>query len=124
MTQQTKPSDNGDPLAIRERIGSLRELVDDLRQKAEFVTLTLDRIGFAGMTTSWPSPEIEVDFYSEVRRFQVFLITSALRHTRGSQVKAARLLKMNESTLNTKLKSLNIDCRDYADVVGKATIEC
>jgi len=119
MTQQTKPSDSGDPLAIRERIGSLRELVDDLRQKAEFVTLTLDSIGFTGLTTSLPNTEIEVDFYFEVRRFQIFLITSALRHTRGSQVKAARLLKMNETTLNTKLKNLNIDYRDYAGVAGK-----
>ena len=119
MTQQVEPSDRVDPLTMRERIGSLRELVDDLRQKAEFVTLTLDSIGFSGLTTPLPNTDFEVDFYSEVRRFEIFLIRNALRLTKGSQVKAARLLKMPETTLNSKLKSFNIDYRDYSSVVWR-----
>jgi DNA-binding NtrC family response regulator len=55
-----------------------------------------------------------VDFYTEVRRFESFLIRNALRQTRGSQVKAARLLQMHETTLNSKLKTLKIDHRDYS----------
>ena len=39
------------------------------------------------------------------------------RLTKGSQVKAARLLKMPETTLNSKLKSFNINYRDYSSVV-------
>jgi DNA-binding NtrC family response regulator len=64
-----------------------------------------------------PSATSELDFYSEVRRFEIFLIRNALRLTKGSQVKAARLLKMPETTLNSKLKSFNIDYRDYSSVV-------
>lgn len=106
-----------DPLVLRERISNLRELVDDLRQRAEDVTYSLEGFGLFGLPTTLPTGASELDFYSEVRRFEVFLIRNALRLTKGSQVKAARLLKMRETTLNTKLKNLNIDHRDYAIAV-------
>ena len=120
MSEDTNRSEAVDPSAIGERISSLRELVDDLRQRAEFVTSALDSMGLSALTTSLPNSEIELDFYCEVRRFQIFLITNALRHTRGSQTKAARLLNMSETTLNSKLKVLKIDYREYAGVLGKA----
>lgn len=50
----------------------------------------------------------EFDFYSEVRRFEILLIRKALRLTGGSQVKAARLLKLNTTTLNSKIKGYEI----------------
>ena len=55
-------------------------------------------------------PEIddEFDFYSEVRRFETNLIKSALRISDGSQAKAARLLKLKPTTLNAKLKVLQL----------------
>ena len=117
MTEDTNLSDVVNPFAIGERISSLRELVDDLRQRAEFVTSALDSMGLSALTTSLENTEIELDFYFEVRRFQIFLITNALRHTRGSQAKAARLLNMNETTLNSKLKNLKIDYREYAGIL-------
>jgi len=46
----------------------------------------------------------QFDFYTEVERFEINLIKSALRITGGSQVKAAKLLKLNATTLNAKLK--------------------
>lgn len=115
--QDTAPPDNVDPMVFRERISNLRELVDDLRQRAEDVTYTLEGFGLFGLPTTLPIGASELDFYSEVRRFEIFLITNALRLTKGSQVKAARLLKMPETTLNTKLKNFNIDHRDYAIAV-------
>ena len=114
--QDTAAPDERDPVVFRERISSLRELVDDLRQRAEDVTYTLEGFGLFGLPTTLPTGASELDFYSEVRRFEIFLIRNALRLTKGSQVKAARLLKMHETTLNTKLKNLNIDHRDYSIV--------
>jgi transcriptional regulator with GAF, ATPase, and Fis domain len=49
-----------------------------------------------------------IDFYEEVRRFEVDLIQSALSHTDGNQVRAARLLNMKVTTLNSKIKHYNI----------------
>src|ERR1044072_5828922 len=49
-----------------------------------------------------------IDFFAEVSRFEIQMITQALRLARGSQVKAARLLGLNPTTLNSKIKTLNI----------------
>ena len=48
------------------------------------------------------------DFYHEVERFEMSLIKTALRLTGGSQVKAAKLLKLNPTTLNAKMKTLRL----------------
>lgn len=50
-----------------------------------------------------------IDFYEEVKRFEVDLIERALSFTQGNQVRAARLLKMKVTTLNTKIKHYNIN---------------
>jgi DNA-binding NtrC family response regulator len=50
----------------------------------------------------------EFDFYNEVERFEINLIRSALRVSGGSQVRAARLLKLNPTTLNAKMKALKL----------------
>ncbi len=49
-----------------------------------------------------------ISFYDEVSRFEVELIKRALEITGGHQSKAARLLGMNNTTLNSKIKSYNI----------------
>jgi len=50
-----------------------------------------------------------IDFYEEVKRFEVDLIQSALSHTDGNQVRAARLLNMKVTTLNSKIKQYGIN---------------
>jgi transcriptional regulator with GAF, ATPase, and Fis domain len=50
-----------------------------------------------------------IDFYEEVKRFEIDLIQRALVFTSGSQVRAARLLKMKVTTLNSKIKHYDID---------------
>jgi DNA-binding NtrC family response regulator len=50
-----------------------------------------------------------IDFYEEVKRFEVDLIQRALAFTGGNQVRAARLLKMKVTTLNSKIKHYNIN---------------
>ncbi|MGI8494763.1 MAG: helix-turn-helix domain-containing protein, partial [Pyrinomonadaceae bacterium] len=58
------------------------------------------------------SEEIDIsrgtNFYDEVRRFETDLIRRALDQTGGHQSRAARLLGLNATTLNSKIKSYNI----------------
>ena len=49
-----------------------------------------------------------IDFYDEVRRFEIELITRALKQTGGHQMRAARLLNVKVTTLNSKIKRYNI----------------
>lgn len=49
-----------------------------------------------------------VNFYDEVRKFEVDLIRRALDQTGGHQSRAARLLSLNATTLNSKIKTYNI----------------
>ena len=46
----------------------------------------------------------EMSFYEEVRRFEIGLITRALRRARGEQKVAARRLGLKATTLNAKMK--------------------
>ncbi|CAN5781900.1 sigma-54 dependent transcriptional regulator [soil metagenome] len=52
-----------------------------------------------------------VNFYDEVKRFEIDLIRRALDQTGGHQSRAARLLGLNATTLNSKIKSYNIPTR-------------
>ena len=52
-----------------------------------------------------------INFYEEVRRFEIDLIRRALEQTGGHQSRAARLLGMNATTLNSKIKTYNISLR-------------
>jgi DNA-binding NtrC family response regulator len=52
-----------------------------------------------------------INFYDEVRRFEVDLISRALERTGGHQSRAARLLGINATTLNSKIKTYNISLR-------------
>jgi DNA-binding NtrC family response regulator len=52
-----------------------------------------------------------INFYDEVRHFEMDLIRRALDQTGGHQSRAARLLGMNATTLNSKIKTYNINLR-------------
>jgi DNA-binding NtrC family response regulator len=68
-----------------------------------------------GASTSTSAAGVDVrrgiDFYDEVRCFEVDLIRRALEQTGGHQSRAARLLGMNATTLNSKIKTYNIQLR-------------
>ncbi len=51
------------------------------------------------------------NFYDEVKKFEIDLIRRALEQTGGHQSRAARLLGLNATTLNSKIKSYNIQTR-------------
>jgi DNA-binding NtrC family response regulator len=67
--------------------------------------------------TEGSSSEIDlsrgVNFYDEVRKFEIDLIRRALEQTAGHQSRAARLLGLNATTLNSKIKSYNLDPRPH-----------
>ncbi|MCS6873715.1 MAG: sigma-54 dependent transcriptional regulator [Pyrinomonadaceae bacterium] len=49
-----------------------------------------------------------IDFYEAVKEFEINLIKQALEQTGGNQSRAARLLGLNVTTLNSKVLSYNI----------------
>lgn len=56
-----------------------------------------------------------LDFYGEVSRFEVDLINRALLYTGGHQGRAARLLNLKVTTLNSKIKHYNIKLDAYGN---------
>lgn len=54
-----------------------------------------------------------LDFYDEVTRFEIDLIKRALLLTSGHQARAARLLKLRATTLNSKIKHYGINLDDF-----------
>ncbi len=71
-----------------------------------------------------PELQDEIDFYEEVRRFEIALIERALWRSSGSQTEAARLLQLKLTTLNSKLKTYDIQVGRSAadDVIEKQNI--
>ncbi len=49
-----------------------------------------------------------IDFYEAVKQFEIKLIREALEKTGGNQSRAARLLKLNVTTLNSKIQAYNL----------------
>ena len=91
--------------AWKNNLDSLKELVlqllCDLQRVEEVNSLNIES-GF--------------DFYQEVSRFEIDLIKRALLKTGGNQVRAARLLKLNVTTLNSKIKRHNISLTGFSNV--------
>ena len=56
-----------------------------------------------------------VNLYDEVRRFEIDIIECALEQTSGNQARAARLLGINQTTLNQKIKRYNIAVNNRGD---------
>ena len=50
-----------------------------------------------------------IDFYGEVERFETALIKLALDQTAGNQARAAQLLGLRATTLNSKIKLYSIE---------------
>ena len=49
-----------------------------------------------------------MDFYEEIQHFEVELIKYALSQTQGNQRRAAKILNIKPTTLNSKLKKFNL----------------
>ena len=54
-------------------------------------------------------PKEGIDFHKATKLYEINLVKQALRQTGGHQAKAAKLLKMRTSTLNSFIKRNKID---------------
>ena len=88
------------------RLGILRDAARSL-SRAMKVIRAMEITG----TSSSPDVERGINFYDEVRRFEIHLIERALWHSGGSQVRAASLLGLKTTTFNSKLKVYNINSK-------------
>jgi len=104
----------GDHLRLADRpsrnpVQRLVELAAHVLQEAE--TLARDKV-FADQAAKLRSLDLSkgVDFYDEVTHFETSLIKMALEQTGGNQAKAAELLRIKPTTLNSKIKLYKIEC--------------
>ena len=82
--------------------------VDCLRPEVVDPELAQEMISDSSGTSAGIDIAQGVTFYDEVKRFEMDLIQRALEQTGGHQSRAARLLGLNATTLNSKIKSYNI----------------
>jgi len=92
----------------RNRINRLLDLADMLLRETE--TLARDK-AFTEESNRLRSLNFSdgIDFYREVERFETGLIRLALEQTGGHQARAARLLHIKPTTLNSKIKLYGIE---------------
>jgi DNA-binding NtrC family response regulator len=103
LTGEDSPEENLELATARISITSLKEL-----------TLQLLREVHSFGDAYAPSIDGGVDFYEEVKRFEVDLIKRALLLTGGHQGRAAKLLNLKITTLNSKIKHYNITTKGLA----------
>lgn len=100
---------------LRLRIKRLRELAQVLLHEAEI----LERFSALHPNLKCSSGMEEYgSFYDQMRTIEVEIITRALESCGGSQAKAANLLGLKKTTLNTKIKHYRIDVRAFKIVVS------
>jgi DNA-binding NtrC family response regulator len=106
-------SSNGAPLspaplhdvALNNRLNTLREVALTLLREVE------------SLRVSQQHTKQSVKLYDEVQRFETELIRSALVRTGGNQTRAAQLLGVKLTTLNTKIKRYKISSEDRGESI-------
>lgn len=96
------------------RGSKLSERIDSLREVAATLLKTVESLE-AGARAS---DRRAINLPEEVRRFEVGLIVGALRRTGGHQVRAARLLGIKVTTLNSKIKRYGISIDELGGEVA------
>jgi DNA-binding NtrC family response regulator len=100
----TRPDEISAHRVMRANSATLRYRIADIRALISSLTAAVEDLD----ATDLPALNEDFDFYGEVRRFEILLIRNALRVSGGSQIKAAKLLKLKATTLNTKLKTYQL----------------
>jgi transcriptional regulator with GAF, ATPase, and Fis domain len=103
LESAASPNGDGKLATARSNITALKELTLRLLREVQSIT-----------EVRTLSLEGGVDFYGEVGRFEVDLIKRALLQTAGHQGRAARLLNLKVTTLNSKIKHYNIALNGFA----------
>jgi DNA-binding NtrC family response regulator len=87
-----------------ERLERIKEMASVLLHEAE----SLDHenaLAKASESVENLNAGSSVNFFDEVRRFEMRMISRALELTNGNQARAARMLGLGTTTLNYKIKS-------------------
>jgi len=106
----SKPQLRGLPsrkIVAAERLNKIREMASALIQEAELLDHE-NGLAEASATVENLNLKSHLDFFEEVRRFEVRLISRALKVTGGNQARAAKLLGLGTTTLNYKIKAYEI----------------
>lgn len=90
-------TEHSDDAASHNKIETLKELTVRILREVQ----SMREVGV-------PVIDNGIDFYAEVTRFEIDLINRALMQTRGHQGRAARLLNLKITTLNSKIKHYGI----------------
>jgi transcriptional regulator with PAS, ATPase and Fis domain len=111
MTRRTQTNiSDTQPFGRKKRSGV--PVLDDRVERLAALTLDLSReienLLSCDTGIELPSGKQKIDFYREVRNFEIYLIKRALKQTAGSQVKASNLLRLDSTTLNKKIRSYKI----------------
>ncbi|HSE32943.1 MAG TPA: helix-turn-helix domain-containing protein [Pyrinomonadaceae bacterium] len=86
-----------------DRIGRLKSMARKLLAELEIIE-----------ESNAAKDAVSIDFYEEVKRFETELIVQALTYSAGHQLQAARLLNINPSTLNAKIKQYKIETNTFS----------
>ena len=99
---------HGTEVVLDNRLTTLREVAMTLLREVESLRVTepYDLVG-------------RVRLCDEVQRFEIELIRSALSRTAGNQTRAARLLGVKLTTLNSKIKRYGIPVPNYDNMAGQ-----
>jgi len=91
-----------------ERLEKIKEMAAALLDEAESLDHEHALAESSDHINSNLTHKTAVDFFEEVRRFEVRLISRALELTGGNQARAARLLGLGTTTLNYKIKTYQL----------------
>ncbi len=100
-----QPDENNEASASKNSANNLKDLVLQLLCEVQ----CLDEVNTLDI-------ENDFDFYDAVSRFEIDLIKRALLQTGGHQVRAAKLLNLKVTTLNSKIKHYNISLAGFTNV--------
>ena len=103
--ETVETQESAEPSGTTDSLANVRDLVARLLREVQNINevnaVTIDN-GF--------------DFYDEVSRFEIDLIRRALLQTGGHQVRAAKLLNLKVTTLNSKIKHYHISLAGFSNV--------
>jgi transcriptional regulator with GAF, ATPase, and Fis domain len=100
-----QPDENNEASGSKSSLTTLKELVLQLLCELQCI----DEVNALTIESGF-------DFYDEVSRFEIDLIKRALLQTGGHQVRAARLLNLKVTTLNSKIKHYNLGLTGVTNV--------
>jgi DNA-binding NtrC family response regulator len=92
---------------INDRLKKMRDLASALLQESEALEHE-GQLAEASSTVATLTANSAIDFFNEVRQFEVRLINRALELAGGNQARAAQLLGLGTTTLNYKVKTYGL----------------